>query len=127
MVKARRGWKRFTELEGVGEDLLKASRNVWLPGLGAASAASDKARALFGGFVEEGERLEESRRRAVERANEQLATRFAELRDKVVDGVQGAASTTLHRFGIPTHTDIQTLLERVELLTRRVHAMGAAD
>ena len=126
MKKAHRGWRRFTDYQALGTDAAKLGRSVWLAGLGAAATAGDEAKGLFASMVEEGERLDERRREAFDQAKDKLNERLDRLREKVTDGVQGVSAAALHRVGIPTHADIQGLLERVEQLSKRVHAMGAA-
>ena len=46
--------------KGMGDDALKAGRNVWLAGLGAVAYAEEEARDVFDRLVEKGESFEKS-------------------------------------------------------------------
>jgi len=126
MAKTRRDWRRYKDLAVLRDDLGKAARSVWLAGLGLAVTADEEARRVFADFVEEGKDLDERRRDVVARLRDEINRRVETVRTKASEGAQELSAAALHRLGIPTHADIQALLERVERLSKRVHGMGAA-
>jgi len=126
MAKTRRDWRSYTDPATLREDLGKAARNVWLAGLGVMATADEEARRVFADLVEEGKGLDARRRNAVGRLRDEIGHRVETVRTRVAEGAQELSSAALHRLGVPTHADIQALLERVERLSKRVHGMGAA-
>lgn len=106
--------------KGMGDDALKAGRNVWLAGLGAVAYAEEEARDVFDRLVEKGESFEKSDKNLAFQAYDSMATRTRDLGKKVEGVVQDGVSSVLHRAGVPSREEILKLIDRVEKLTKKV-------
>jgi poly(hydroxyalkanoate) granule-associated protein len=104
----------------IGDDVIKMGRNVWLAGLGVVAYADEEARTLYGKLVDKGETFENSERNVVGRKLSEVTGTAKKITDEAGEKVQGVVHTVMHRAGVPTSDEIQTLIQRVETLTAKV-------
>lgn len=122
------------------KDLQESAHKIWLAGLGAFTAASEESGRLveesgrfFNKLVERGEEVEAQGRKSFRKAREEFEStakktkkevegRFDEVWEKIDDRLTDA----MHRFGVPTREEIQTLTRRVEELNSKVDALRGA-
>lgn len=103
--------------------LKESAHEIWLAGLGAFALAGEEGGRLFKQLVKRGEGLEKVNKGRIEK----LATRAESLRGdartaltKVTTPIETGMTNAMHRLGVPTRREIQTLTKRVEELTRVV-------
>jgi poly(hydroxyalkanoate) granule-associated protein len=113
----------------------ESAHQIWLAGLGAFAKTQEEGVRVFEGLVKEGRTVEARTRKLA-------ATKMTEMGASVGKATQQASATwdkleqvfedrvarALHRLGVPTNKDIQSLAKRVEELTHSVQTLagGAA-
>jgi len=110
----------------MGDEVVKAGRNVWLAGLGAVALAEEEARGAFDRLVSRGERFEKDETNAFNRFVGGATTRAKDVGTRVNDTVQKSMTEVLHRTGIPSRDEIRTLIARVEELNKKVEKLQKA-
>ena len=115
--------KATDQAKKFGDDVVNAGRNVWLAGLGAYSWAEEETRKTFDDLVHRGEKLEKNEKNVVTKTIDEATTKAKELGTKVEDTVHDTVTTVLHRAGVPSRDEIQTLIARVEELTKKVETL----
>jgi poly(hydroxyalkanoate) granule-associated protein len=108
-----------------GRDALRVGREVWLAGLGVMQSAQVETTRTFDTLVAKGRRVEERQRKTVHTVQDEVTRRVEEASGMVRDGVQRVVAGTLHRFGVPTRTDVAELQTRVEQLQSRLKTLSA--
>jgi poly(hydroxyalkanoate) granule-associated protein len=111
----------------MGAELKNYGRNMWLAGLGVVAVVDEEARNVFDQLVSKGEKVEkdiEKKESVLGKTFDSATDAFKTVGKKVEDGVQKTTETALHTMGIPTHNEIQTLIRRVEQLTRKVNDLS---
>ena len=111
----------------MGAELKNYGRNMWLAGLGVVAVADEEARNVFDQLVSRGEKVEkdiEKKESVLGKTFDNASDAFKTVGKKVEDGVQKTTETALHTMGIPTHNEIQTLIRRVEQLTRKANDLS---
>lgn len=101
-----------------GDEFYQTGRNVYLAGIGAVATAGEEARTVFDRFVSKGEEVEKKELELVDKAKQ--------LGRKVETRVQETIGATLNRAGVPSRSEIQMLVARVEELTEKVEKLAAA-
>lgn len=118
-----------------------SAHKIWLAGLGTVDMMQDEGKQmtskmtskvtqeskkmaqqgekLFGRLVERGRTLETSAKKELEKGAREVETKVSETQSVLDRRITEA----LHRFGIPTRTEIQTLTTRVEELNAKVALM----
>lgn len=98
-------------------------QQIWLAGLGAFAMASEEGNKLFKTLVKKGETVDKFGKAQVEKAlarvegaREDATAAFGRIGAPIDAGI----TTALHKLGVPTRKEIQTLTRRVEELTRSV-------
>ncbi len=116
--------EQVKKLEG---NVRTSAHNVWLASLGAVSLAEEEGRDLLENLIARGRTFEGRGRKEVDKAVREMD----KARGRVTKGVEDLAelvdrrvAAVLHRMGIPTRDEIQTLTRRVEELTHRVLTRG---
>ncbi len=96
--------------------LLKAARKVLLASIGAAALAQDEAEGFINKLVERGEIAEQDAKK--------LARELVDKRKKRAEKAHGTldkrVDKVLTRMNIPTKADIQTLSDKIAVLTQKV-------
>lgn len=122
-IKSEIDWQRFRE---AGEEMKEAGREFYLAGLGILGYCAERGREQFSELVERGRKVEADRKapgvpEPLRRAGQDLD----ELRRKVEQRFEDAASRALKRVGVPDREEVQQLIERIETLTAKVERMAA--
>jgi poly(hydroxyalkanoate) granule-associated protein len=109
----------------------ETAQEIYLAGLGAVAVAGEEGSKLFVDLVKKGRALEKTGRAKVEDAVDQAMARARGIRAEAQGAVAKVASpldegmtNAMHKLGVPTRREIQTLTRRVEELTRVVEKRG---
>jgi len=122
MVKAK-----AKELQG---DLMESAHKIWLAGLGALAFAEQEGGKMFKNLVEKGEGYEAKGREQVEKARgavagvRTVAESYWETFGRTVDE---RMTTVIHRIGVPTKDEIETLTRKVEDLTKAIEKLRTKE
>jgi poly(hydroxyalkanoate) granule-associated protein len=106
----------------------ESAQAVWLAGLGALAAAGEEGNRIFHQLVKRGEAAEKMGLGRIEVRVKRIAAKAADLRadasaafgTRVRRPIDRGMAIALHRFGVPTRSEIMALTKRVEALTRAV-------
>jgi poly(hydroxyalkanoate) granule-associated protein len=106
----------------------EVAQDIYLAGLGAVAAAGEEGTKLFEDLVKKGRALEKTGRAKVEQALDKARGLRGDARKVVAKAaapLDEGMATAMHRLGVPTRREIQSLTRRVEELTRVVEKRGA--
>lgn len=134
---------RLPDLLDFPAGVAESAREIWMAGIGALSSVEEAGSEWFDGLVKKGERWEAESRKALTAAGKQAgaaaegaqraagdlakkpmqwsAAVEAEVQRIVEQSVEGV----LHRMNVPTHDEVQELIEHVQTLTGKVDALSA--
>ena len=134
---------RLPDLLDFPAGVADSAREIWMAGIGALSSVEEAGSEWFDGLVKKGERWESESRKALTAASKQAgaaaegaqraagdlakkpmqwsAAVEAEVQRIVEQSVEGV----LHRMNVPTHDEVQELIEHVQTLTGKVDALSA--
>jgi poly(hydroxyalkanoate) granule-associated protein len=111
----------------------ESAHQIWLAGLGAFATAQREGAKVFDSLVKEGQSVEARTRRLAEGKVTELASSVSKATknatatwDKLEKVFEDRVARALHRLGVPTNKDIQTLAKRVEELTGSVQKLTRA-
>jgi len=107
-------------LEALRGDLMTNGRKVWLAGLGLAATAGDTATDVFDELVEKGRKLGVEPQKAVREAVKTVRGGARELTNRVEQTVESQWNGVMHRFGVPSRSEVEKLIERVEALNAKL-------
>jgi len=114
----------------LSQTVRESAHQIWLAGLGAFAKTQQEGVKMFEALVKEGRGVESRTRKLAETKVGQVtsgvnkATRQATATwDKLEQVFEDRVARALHRLGVPTNKDIQTLAKRVEELTNSVHQL----
>jgi poly(hydroxyalkanoate) granule-associated protein len=117
----------------LSQTVRESAHQIWLAGLGAFAKTQQEGVKMFESLVKEGRGLESRTRKLAQAKVGQVtsgvgkATRQATATwDKLEQVFEDRVARALHRLGVPTNKDIQTLAKRVEELTDSVHKLTGA-
>lgn len=119
--------KKTKELQ---TDIADSAHKVWLAGLGALAMAEEEGNKLFKNLVEKGEGLEQRGKEHVEKARgtvtgmRTVAESYWETFERTLDE---KVTSVIHRIGVPTKDEIETLTGKVEDLTKAIDKLRAAE
>lgn len=112
------------------KDLQDSAHRIWLAGLGALSAAGEEGSRFFQSLVERGEGVESKSRKGFDKAREEVEStakkarqRFEGTVDEVWEKMDDKLTEAMHRFGVPTREEIQSLTHRVEELNAKIDGL----
>ncbi len=106
----------------------EAAQDIYLAGLGAVATAGEEGTRLFEDLVKKGRALEKTGRARVEQALDRARGLRGDARKAVAKAtapLDEGMTSAMHRLGVPTRREIQSLTRRVEELTRVVEKRGA--
>ena len=109
--------KKTKELQN---DIMESAHKVWLAGLGAVAMAEQEGGKLFSNLVEKGGKLEKKGKEEVEKAKgtvsgmKTVAESYWDTFGRTIDD---QVTAVIHRIGVPTKDEIETLTQKVEQLT----------
>ena len=104
----------------IQNDIMESAHKVWLAGLGAVAMAEQEGGKFFSNLLEKGQKLEGKSKKQVEKAKgtvsgmKTVAESYWETFGRTVDDQMTAV---IHRIGVPTKDEIETLTKKVEDLT----------
>ena len=119
--------KKSKELQN---DIMDSAHKVWLAGLGAVAMAEQEGGKFFTNLVEKGSTLEKKSKKQVEKAKgtvagmKTVAESYWETFGRTVDDQMTAV---IHRIGVPTKEEIETLTQKVEALTDAVDKLRTKE
>ena len=134
---------RLPDLLDLPAGVAESAREIWMAGIGALSSVEEAGSEWFDGLVKKGERWEQESRKALTAASKQagaaaegakatagsLARKPVEWSTAVEAEVQRVVEQSvegvLHRMNVPTHDEVQDLIEHVQTLTGKVDALSA--
>ncbi len=110
-------------------EMKESAHKIWLAGLGAMAVAEQEGSRLFKSLVEKGEELESRGKDQVEKARgtfggvRTVAESYWETLERTIDD---QLTAVIHRIGVPTKDEIETLTKKVEALTKSVEKLRSA-
>ena len=112
-----------------------SAQQIWLAGLGAFSKAQAEGGKAFETLVKEGmsiqrktqavaeERISEATSRVTSMATD-ISSKAAGKWDKLENIFEDRVATALNKLGVPSARDVESLIERIDTLSKQVHALG---
>ena len=119
--------KKTKELQ---QDIVDSAHKIWLAGLGAAAMAEQEGGKFFSNLVEKGGKVEKKSKKKVEQAKgavagvKTVAESYWETFGRAVDDRMTAV---IHRIGVPTKEEIESLTQKVEALTVAVDKLRTKE
>lgn len=120
----------------VGE-VEKYSRQIWLAGLGAYSKVSKDGTKLFDTLVKDGERAEKAAKSDAgeqAEATKPARSRVDEVKDRAIgkwgeleEAFDKRLNSAISRLGVPSRSEVKSLSDKVELLTRQLEALTGSS
>ena len=114
----------------VQNEIADNAHQIWLAGLGAVATAQEEGGKLFKNLVEKGEDFEKAGKDRVEQAKgavsgvKVVAESYWDTFERTLDE---KVTAVIHRIGVPTKDEIDTLTERVETLTAAIEKLRVAE
>lgn len=106
------------------DTLTKTGKDVFMAGLGIVATIEEQGRQTFETLVEKGKKFEASDKTAISKTLQDARGKMMDFGKRIEDGVTGTTEAVLHRFGMPSHGEVQALITRVEQLTAKVEALS---
>jgi poly(hydroxyalkanoate) granule-associated protein len=119
--------KKAKELQ---HDVAESAHQIWLAGLGAVAAAQEEGGKLFKSLVEKGESFEKVGKDQMQKAKgavsgvKVVAESYWETLGRTIDD---KVTGVIHRLGVPTKDEIDTLTAKVETLTGAIDKLRAKE
>ena len=115
------------------QDMFDSAHKVFLAGLGTLKTVGDESSEMFDTLVDRGKVWETRGKKELDEMRAELkkrtdkATSTVEGRWEKVEGrIDEQLTNALHRLGVPTRKEIQTLTQRVEELSGKVDRLAGA-
>ena len=115
-------------------NVINATRQIWLAGLGAYIIAQREGGELFNALVQRGEAVEAQAMRQAGEVVEGLQERFGDIQvgafnnlNKLEKVFQKRVARALRRLGIPNRKDVQHLVRQVEALQQCIDEIIRLD
>ena len=114
----------------VQNEIAENAHQIWLAGLGAVATAQEEGGKLFKNLVEKGQKFEKVGRDKVDQAKgtvsgvKVVAESYWETFERTLDE---KVTMVIHRIGVPTKDEIDTLTERVENLTSAIEKLRTKE
>ncbi|MEJ5991379.1 phasin family protein [Ramlibacter sp. PS3R-8] len=123
-----------TSSEKLAETVKESAQQIWLAGLGAFSKAQQEGGRVFEALVKEGVGLQRKTQSVAEDKLAEASSRMTSMAgdftakaagqwDKLEGIFEERVSRALKRLGVPTSSDMQALVERIDELNRSVAAL----
>lgn len=114
-----------TTSKSVRAPMLRDSvEQVWLAGLGALAVTENEGTRLFKNLVKQGEGFEKATRARLDKAVKRARAVPGQTMTAVEEGLDETMVRVLHRLGVPTRREINSLTRRVEGLTTTLEQRG---
>jgi poly(hydroxyalkanoate) granule-associated protein len=114
----------------IQHDVTENAHQIWLAGLGAVAMAQEGSGKLFKNLVKKGEDFEQVGKDKVDQAKgavsgvKTVAESYWETFERTVDD---KVTSVIHRIGVPTKDEIDTLTDRVEALTAAIEKLRTKE
>jgi poly(hydroxyalkanoate) granule-associated protein len=106
------------QLTQLGVKIRESANQIWLAGLGAFSKAQQEGTKMFETLVEEGEKVQERTKVAVDERLGEMRGAWDKLSlNKLEKVFEDRVGRALHALNVPTHMDIDVLSKQVHELT----------
>jgi poly(hydroxyalkanoate) granule-associated protein len=113
----------------------ESAQQIWLAGLGAFAKAQQEGGKVFEALVSQGRDIQKRTRAMTEERITDVGGRVGKVAgglskqateswDRLEQVFEERVARALSRLGVPTNTDIQSLIERVDALNASVQALG---
>lgn len=118
------------KVKKVQTDIVENAHQIWLAGLGAVATAQEEGGKLFKSLVEKGLDFEKLGKDKVDQAKgavsgvKVVAESYWETFERTLDD---KVTAVIHRIGVPTKDEIDTLTERVENLTTSIEKLRSKE
>jgi poly(hydroxyalkanoate) granule-associated protein len=116
------------KVKNIQNDVMDSAHKIWLAGLGAFAMAEEEGGKLFKSLMEKGEDVEGKGKEQVEKAKgtvvgmKTVAESYWDTFERTLDEKMTAV---IHRLGVPTNDEIESLTKKVEELTVSVDKLSA--
>lgn len=103
--------------------LKESAQEIWLAGLGAFAMAGEEGSKLFKQLVKRGEGMEKVNKARIHKLTARAESLRGDARSavsRIAAPIENGMTGAMHRLGVPTRSEIQTLTRKVEELTRVV-------
>ncbi len=110
----------------VQTEIAENAHQIWLAGLGAVATAQEEGGKVFKDLVKKGQEVEKVGKGRVDQAKgavsgvKVVAESYWETFERTLDD---KVTAVIHRIGVPTKDEIDTLTERVESLTASIEKL----
>jgi len=118
----------------IPNDVMDSAHKVWLAGLGAVAMAEDEGSKIFSDLISKGKTLETRSKKQTQEQMEKAKGSVAGLKivaesywDTFGRTVDDSVTNVVHRIGVPTKEEIETLTKKVEDLTAAVDKLRAKE
>lgn len=112
-----------------------SAQQIWLAGLGAFAKAQEEGMKVFDALVREGRGIQKRTRTVTEDRITEVTGKVGKVAgglskqatdswDRLESVFEQRVARALNRLGVPTNTDIRTLIARVDALNASVQALG---
>jgi poly(hydroxyalkanoate) granule-associated protein len=114
----------------IQNDIMDSAHKVWLAGLGAVAMAEQEGSKFFTNLVEQGQGVEKKGKKEAEKVKgtvagmKTVAESYWETFGRTIDD---QVTAVIHRIGVPTKDEIETLTSKVEALTAAVDKLRATE
>lgn len=111
-------------------DVMDSAHKIWLAGLGALAVGQEEGTKLFKNLVEKGQSFENAGKEQVEKARGTVAgvkTVAESYWDTFERTLDEKVTAVVHRLGVPTKDEIETLTKKVEDLTASIDKLRKAE
>ncbi|MEZ5485020.1 MAG: phasin family protein [Lysobacteraceae bacterium] len=123
------------KLEDVSRSIVDSAQQIWQAGMGAFNRAQAEGSKLFEALVREGATLEQKTRKMatgkVDVVREAVETRVDQARERATDTwdrlekvFEDRVQRALNKLGVPGREEIQSLTDRIDVLTDAVRKLN---
>ncbi|MFN2134355.1 MAG: phasin family protein [Candidatus Promineifilaceae bacterium] len=109
-----------TETRESGNVMLASLQRVLLAGVGVAVLAQEEIEEFVRRLVDRGDIAEDEGRELVEDVIEQRDRRVQQVRSGVESRIDRSTEEVFRRLNIPTRTEIRSLSEQIDILSKKV-------
>lgn len=100
--------------------MIEMARKVLLAGVGAVALAQDEVEAFVNRLIERGEIAEKDGRKLINDVMDRRRKQMDEAQTKTKENLDGRVEAILHRMNIPTKSDIESLSDKIAVLTKKI-------
>jgi poly(hydroxyalkanoate) granule-associated protein len=130
MVKKLKALAESAADNDFAQTVRDSAHQIWLAGLGAFAKTQEEGVRMFESLVQEGRAVEDRTRKLAESKMGEVSAGVGKAAkqatatwDKLEKVFEDRVARALHRLGVPTNKDIQSLAKRVEELNDSVQQL----